>query len=384
MRKPAGRRVPAHKIVVVSRVLDLFLELAAIPSPPGEERAVADRVIAELQGLRLEVDEDETGPSVGSTMGNLYARLEPTAEGMPIFLCAHLDTVPPNGSIEPVVEDGVVRNSGGTILGGDDKSAVAVMIETAKRLLEENRPHAGLELVFTAKEEVGLRGAYAFDHTRLHAGAGYVYDQAAPIGEIVLGAPSAVQLEVAFHGRSAHAGMYPEEGRSAIAAAARAIADLRLGRIDEETTANVGVIEGGTARNIVPERCTFLAEARSHDDAKLADLVREMEEAFAFAAALTECEVKTEIGRSYRAYRLRKNDPAVAMAGAALERCGFTPSFALSGGGADANVFNERGLACVNLANGMAEIHTPDEHIAVADLEAMVDVSLALLDAALA
>ena len=182
--------------------VDLFLELAAIPSPPGDERAVADRVLAELREIGLAVDEDDTGPSIGSTMGNLYARLEPTVEGVPIFLCAHLDTVPPEGLIEPVIKDGVVRNAGGTILGADNKAAVAAMIEAARRVLAESRPHAGLELVFTAKEEVGLRGAYAFDHTRLHAALGYVYDQAAPIGEIVLGAPSAVGLEVAFHGRS--------------------------------------------------------------------------------------------------------------------------------------------------------------------------------------
>ncbi|MET0939637.1 MAG: M20/M25/M40 family metallo-hydrolase [Gaiellaceae bacterium] len=368
----------------MSRVLDLFLELAAIPSPPGEERAVADRVTEELRSLGLDVDEDETGPSIGSTMGNLYTRLEPAGDGTPIFLCAHLDTVPPEGPIEPVVEDGVVRNAAGTILGADNKAAVAAIVEAARRVSSEGMPHAGLELVFTAKEEVGLRGAYAFDHTRLHAELGYVYDQAAPIGEIIIGAPWAASLEVAFRGSPAHAGMYPEEGRSAIAAAARAIADLRLGRIDEETSANVGVIEGGTARNIIPEHCTVKAEARSHDEAKLADVVREMEEAFAFAAALGECEVETLIDRSYRGYRFRKDEPAVALAGRALEHCGFTPSYALTGGGADANVFNERGIPCVTLANAMAEIHTPDEHIAVADLEAMVDVSLALLDVALA
>jgi tripeptide aminopeptidase len=364
--------------------LDLFLELAAIPSPPGEERAVADRVTEELRSLGLDVDEDETGSQIGSAMGSLYARLEPNAEGTPIFLCAHLDTVPPEGPIEPVVEDGVERNAAGTILGADNKAAVASMIEGARRTLAEGRPHAGLELLFTAKEEVGLRGAGAFDHTRLHAELGYVYDQAAPIGEIILGAPWAASIAVTFTGRSAHAGMVPEEGRSAIAAAARAIADLRLGRIDEETTANVGVIEGGTARNIVPERCTFLAEARSHDEAKLGDLVREMQEAFAFAAALTECEVEVQIDRGYRGYRFRKDDRVVQLAATALERCGFTPSFALTGGGADANVFNERGIPCVVLANAMTEIHTPNEHIAVADVEAMVDVTLALLDAAVA
>jgi tripeptide aminopeptidase len=364
-------------------LLDLFLELAAMSSPPGEERPVADHVVEYMRGLRLDVAEDDCGPSISSTMGNLLCRLEPTAEGgTPIFLCAHLDTVPPSGPIEPVVEDGVIRNAAGTILGADDKAAVAVMLEATRRVVEDGRTHGGLELLFTPKEEVGLVGAYAFDHTRLHAEIGFVYDQAAPIGEIVLGAPSAVGIEATFHGRAAHAGMYPEEGRSAIAAAARAIADMRLGRIDEETSANVGVIEGGTARNIVPEHCSLRAEARSHDEEKLADLVREMTETMTFAATLEECEVEATVNRSYRAYRFRRGDAAVRLAAAALERTGYTPAFVLSGGGADANVFNERGLACVNLANGMAEIHTPNEHIAVADLEAMVDITLALLDAA--
>ena len=369
---------------MASEVLDLFLELASIPSPPGEERAVADRVQRYLRDCGLAPDEDDAGRRVGSTMGNLYVPLEPTAEGEPVFLCAHLDTVPPSGPLEPVVEDGVVRNAGGTILGADNKSAVAAMLEAARRVLAENRPHAGIELLFTPKEEVGLLGAYAFDHTRLRARVGYVYDQAAAIGEVVLGAPAAQQLEIAFRGRAAHAGMYPEEGRSAIAAAARAIAEMRLGRIDEESSANVGTIEGGTAANIVPERCTLVAEARSHDERKLAEIVQSMQDAVTFAAGVAEVEVETKVQRSYRAYRFRREDRAVALAAEALERCGFEPKYALSGGAADANVFNERGLACVNLANGMAEIHTPDEHIAVADLDAMVEVTLALVDAALA
>jgi tripeptide aminopeptidase len=363
-------------------VLDLFLELAALPSPPGEERAVADRVARYLRDLGLQVDEDDAAERVGGTMGNLYARLEPTADGTPLFLCAHLDTVPPEGPIEPVVEEGVVRNAHATILGADNKAAVAAMLEAARAVLAENRPHAGLELLFTPKEEIGLIGAAAFDHERLRARIGYVYDQAAPVGEVILGAPHAHSMEVRFHGRAAHSGMYPEEGRSAIAAAARAIADLRLGRIDEETTANVGTISGGTAGNIVPEWCTFLAEARSQDEGKLRDVVQEMLDAFAFAASAGECEVETQVKKDYKGYRFKQSDEVVRLACGALSRSGFQPRFALSGGAADANVFNERGLACVNLANGMAEIHTPDEHIAVADLEAMVDVTLALVDEA--
>jgi tripeptide aminopeptidase len=360
----------------------LFTELAAISSPPGEERPVADRVLKYLRDLGLEPTEDDAGPRIGSTMGNVYAAIEPGADGTPIFLCAHLDTVPPEAAIEPVVTDGVVRNAAGTILGADNKAAVAVMLEAARRLLVEQREHAGLELLFTPKEEVGLQGAAAFDHTRLRANVGFVYDQAAPIGEVILGSPHAHSMEVRFHGRAAHAGINPEEGRSAIAAAARAIADFRLGRIDEESTANVGVIEGGTAGNVIPERCGFLAEARSHDERKLADIVREMMETIAFAATVTECDVETEVHKSYSGYRFRRDDLPVQLAVRALEACGYTPRLELSGGGADANVFNERGLQCVNLANGMANIHTPDEEIAVADLEGMVEVTLALIDAA--
>src|SRR6266498_239379 len=315
---------------MASEVVDLFTELAALPSPPGEERAVADLVARYLRDLGLTVDEDDAGEKVDSTTGNLYCRVEPTDDSATaIFLCAHLDTVPPEGPIEPVIEDGVVRNAGGTILGADNKSAVAAMLEGTRRVLAENRRHGGIELLFTPKEEVGLLGAAAFDHERLHARVGYVYDQAAPIGDVILGAPSAHAMQVRFHGRAAHSGMYPEEGRSAIAAAARAIADLRLGRVDDESTANVGTIHGGTAGNVVPEWCYFDAEARSHDERKLADLVQEMLETFAFAASLADCEVETSVKKSYRGYRLKRDDLVVRIAAVALERSGNTPAYVL-------------------------------------------------------
>ena len=363
--------------------LDLFLELCALPSPPGDERAVADTVGGYLRDLGLDVDEDDAGARIGGNTGNLLARLPGRLDGgTPVFLCAHLDTVPPEGAIEPVVEDGVVRNGGGTILGADNKAAVVAMLEAARRVLAERRPHAGIELLFTPKEEVGLLGAAAFDDSALRATVGYVYDQAAPIGDVILGAPYAHSMQVRFHGRAAHSGMYPEDGRSAIAGAAKAIADLRLGRLDEETTANVGLIEGGTAGNIVPEWCTFLAEARSHDERKLADVIQEMLDAITFAAGLSECEVETEVKKSYQGYRFRRDDLAVRIAADALQASGYEPHFGLSGGAADANVFNERGRACVNLANGMTDIHTPDERISVADLEGMVEVTLGLVDAA--
>jgi tripeptide aminopeptidase len=370
---------------LTSPFVDLFLELCAIQSPSKRERAVADRVAAYLTRLGLEWDEDDAGGRLDGDTGNIYCRIPSTngSGGTPIFLCAHTDTVPPETAIEPVVgEDGVVRNAAGTILGSDNKAAVVVMLEAARRVVEEEREHAGIELLFTPQEEISLRGAAAFDHTRFVATTGYVYDQGAPIGEIVLGSPHGRLLDFRFHGAAAHAGMHPDDGRSAIAAASRAIADFRLGRIDEETSANVGVISGGTARNVVPEWCSLTAEVRSHDEHKAIDLAREMVESAAFAASLADCEVESEVRPSFPGYRFRESDEPVRFAATALERAGYTPSYALSGGGADANVFNARGLQCVNLANGMMEIHTPDEHIAVSDLEGMVEVTLALVDVA--
>ncbi len=358
----------------MSEVLDLFLELTALPTPSGEESGSADVVVRYLRDLGLRPDEDG--------FGNVYARVEPTAEGTPLFFCAHLDTVPPSGELRPVVEDGVVRNAGGTILGADNKAAVVQMLEGVRRLLVENVPQAGVELVFTRQEEIGLLGAAAFDHTRLHAELGFVYDQEGPIGAIVLGAPFAQGLEISFHGRAAHAGMSPEEGRSAIQAAGKAIADLRLGRVDEETTANVGVIRGGAAGNIVPETCSFVAEARSHDERKLGDLVQEMLDACAFAANEAECELQSELRKTYRGYRFAKSDDVVRLAAHALGGCGHEVRYVFSGGAADANVFNERGLRCLNLTHGVHDFHSPHERIAVGDLEAMADVTLALVEAA--
>jgi tripeptide aminopeptidase len=330
------------------------------------------------------VEEDDTAATTGSQIGNLYCRLPAgDGDGSPLFFCAHLDTVPPGDAIEPVVDEGgFVRNARGTILGADNKAAVVAMLEAVRRVVEEERRHAGIELVLTTKEEVGLVGAKAFDASRLHARVGFVYDMAAPIGTIVMAAPSARALDVRFRGRAAHSGMYPEEGRSAIAAAARAIADFRLGRIDDETTANVGTIEGGAARNIVPEWCSFRAEVRSLDERKLSDVLEEMLEAATFAASLEECDVETEVDADYRGYRFKRDDEAVRIALAAFERTGHEPRLQTTGGAADANAFNDRGLQCLNLANGMVDIHTPDERISVDDLDAMVEVTLALIDAA--
>jgi tripeptide aminopeptidase len=287
------------------------------------------------------------------------------------------------GQLEPALDDsGVIRNAGGAILGADNKASVVTMLEAVRRVVSDGRPHAGIELVFTPKEEIGLLGATELDVSQLQARVGFVYDQAAPIGEVVVGAPSAQELVLRFHGRPSHAGMYPEEGRSAILAAARAIVDMPLGRIDEETSANVGLVSGGSARNIVPEWCELQAEVRSHDLARVSEVVQQLVDAAAYAAAVSDCTLETAIEPKYRGYRLRADSLPVRLAGNGLRQAGFEPRLVLSGGAADANVFNERGLQCANLANGMVDIHTPDERIAVDDLQRMVDVTLGIVDAA--
>jgi len=362
------------KTTWASDVLPVFLELAAIPSPSGAEEPVAAYVRGYLASLGLDSDEDEAG--------NLLAGLDPRAEGEPIFLCAHMDTVPPSAPIEPVVEDGLVRNAAGTILGADNKASVAVLLEATRLLLAEGRPHAGVELLFTTREETGLEGAKEFDSSRLRARVGFVYDYSGRVGDVVVSAPSGRSIDVVFTGRPAHAGINPEDGRSAVVAAAKAVADLRLGRLDAETTANVGRVEGGSARNVVPARCTLAVEARSRDERKLTELVHEMVDCFSFAAAVAECEVETTVEEKYPGYRLTADDRALLLAKVALERAGFEPRDVAVGGGADTNVFVAAGLSCVNMANGMQKVHTAEEEIAVTDLEAMVAVTLELVDAA--
>src|SRR5436190_2955599 len=254
------------------RLNDLFAELCAIPSPFGHEAACARRVRAELESLGLEVSEDDAGPEAGAECGNLLARVPGRSERS-ILLCAHVDTVPlgGGGAVEPVLVDDGWESAGDTILGADNKAAIAVMLAAARRAAVEGAP-VGLELLFTVSEENALAGAKAFDVGQLRSDFGYVLDHASPIGEVVVASPTYYRIEATFHGKAAHAGIRPEDGRSAIEAAARAIAAMRLGRLDEETTANVGAIHGGAGgTNIVPDRCTLLAETRSLSESRVED-----------------------------------------------------------------------------------------------------------------
>jgi tripeptide aminopeptidase len=365
-----------------ARLNDTFAALCRIESPSGRERACADRVSEELRGLGLAVEEDGAGPAVGADAGNLLARL-PGNGAQSILLCAHLDTVPPLAPIDPVIVDGGWENAHAGILGADNKAAIAVLIELTRRFAGRGEPPpVGIELLFTVSEENGLRGAQAFDTSRLSSQFGYVFDHASPIGGIVVAAPTYDNIVAVLHGRAAHAGIRPEEGRSAIVAAARAIAAMRIGRLDDQTTANVGTIAGGTATNVVPERCRLEAEVRGLDDARVADVVTEMVDHLHDAANASECDLDVTVQRLFQGYRSKPGAPQIVAATRALERCGYEAHHLVTGGGSDANALQAAGLPCANLADGTQRNHEPGERISVDALEGMLEVAIALLDTA--
>ena len=372
-----GRRAsPAER----GRLLDDFVRLCEIESPSKAERKVADVVRAELQSLGLHVEEDDSGQDTGSDAGNLLARI-PGPDGRPtILLCAHLDTVPLSAPVEVVQDNGVLSNRNDAILGADNKAAVATVLGTVRRLVADGSP-VGVEILFTTCEELALAGAKAFDRGRLRSDFGYVFDHASPVGELVLSSPTYYRLELDFRGQAAHAGIRPEAGRNAIAAAARAVMAMKLGRLDEATTANVGQIEGGSAANVVAERCRVVLETRSLDDSRAGEVVGSMVDAATEAASDSECDVETTVERLFRGYRLQRTAPVVEIAARALESCGIEPQYINTGGGSDANVLIAAGLPVLNLANGTERNHEPDESVTVDALETMLDVTLAIVEA---
>jgi tripeptide aminopeptidase len=371
------------------RLADDFVRLCETESPSRHERAVADVVAGELRACGLEVDEDASAAATGSNSGNLLARI-PGPPGTPtVLLCAHLDTVPLAAPVEVVCENGRFANRNDGILGADNKAAVAVLLALARRFGPAGPgapfelgalpgPPVGLELLFTTCEEIALLGAKELTH-ELRADFGFVFDHATPLGDVIVAGPSFYRVDAHVHGAAAHAGIRPEDGHNAIVAAAEAIASMSLGRIDDETTANVGTIAGGTASNVVAERCDVTLEARSLDDAKAGQAVADIVDAFTEACADLGCDVETTVERHFRAYELPSSSPPVAAAVAGLRANGIEPRLVPTGGGSDANVFVANGLPVVNVADGTERNHQPDEAITVAALETLLDIALATL-----
>jgi tripeptide aminopeptidase len=354
------------------RLTELFVELVRLASPSRHERAVADFVIEHLSDLGLDVREDQTAARVGGEAGNLWCVVpgrggEP-AEAPAIALGAHMDTVQPTDAIEPVLVDGVFSNSLPTILGADDKAAIAALLHATELLLHSGQDFPTFELFFTVCEEIGLAGVKHMPLEVLKSPFAAVVDSSGPVGGITTKAPSQDVLEAVFHGRAAHAGLEPERGRSAIVAASKAIAHMELGRLDSETTANIGVVSGGVATNIVPERCEVKGECRSHDEQKLARAAAAMVDAFQLGAAEVGVDVDVHLMHEYRAFALNAKAPIVQLSKAAAAAVGLQPQLLTGGGGSDANILNSRGVPTVNLDAGMTKVHSSDEQIALDDI----------------
>jgi len=374
---------------------DTFVELCRIESPSGRERACAERVLGELRALGLKVDEYDAGVLAGSDCGDLLARIPArsgkSAEGRPgvggrsVMLCAHLDTGPVQAPVEPVLLDAHWQNANAGILGADNKAAVAVMLALARHLCHEPAP-VDVELLFTVGQETAIAGAHGFDVSRLRSDFGYVFDHSSPIGEVILDSPSQFRMTAAFQGVASNAGVRPEEGRSAILAAARAIASMSLGRLEEGTTVNVGTISGGAATDLVPERCCLAAEVRSSTPERAETVVAELVDRVHEAANLPECDCDVDIGleRTFCGYRQPATAPAVRAAEAALRACGHEPVRISSGATSAANPLLAQGFETVNLANGTERGCEPGERVSVAALEGMLDLALSLLEEAAA
>ncbi|HEX8720818.1 MAG TPA: M20/M25/M40 family metallo-hydrolase [Pyrinomonadaceae bacterium] len=370
------------------RIKNLLLELVQIDSVSREERDVAQRIKQYCEEMGAEVFIDDAGERVGGNTGNVIARFPgslPAAE--PVMMSAHMDTVVPGKGVRPIVEGDIIRTDGTTVLGGDDKSGCAVIIETIRSLQEQSIPHAPIDAVFSICEEVGLLGAKHLDMSKVRAKYGIVFDSDDP-GFLFTRGPSANHFEFRIYGLESHAGVAPEQGISAIKIAAEAISQMKLFRIDDETTANIGVIRGGEATNIITNFVMLKGEARSLDDAKLeaqtAHMVKCLEDAAAkyevtVEGVTTKARVESEVSREYYAMDVSDDSRVVRLVKEAAARMGLKVETMASGGGCDANIFNKRGIECANLGTGMRAIHTVKEWLDVKDMYASAEMTLEIM-----
>jgi tripeptide aminopeptidase len=352
-----------------NRLLTTFLDLVRIDNPSGGEGPIAAHIQLLLEQIGLTAEQD--------SIHNLFARVP--GAGAPLLLNAHMDSVAPCRGVRPIVADGVVRSSGDTVLGADDLAGVAAIIEGVRATIERGRPHRAAEILITVQEEVGLCGAAEFDASKLQAREGVTFDSGGDFGGITIGAPSQDSLYIAISGRAAHAGVAPERGINAIVAAAEALAVMPLGRIDDETTANIGIIKGGDATNIVPDRVELWGEARSHNQDKLVAQVEAMVAACEEAARVRGANVQIEITHKYDAYRLAADMPIIQRLSAMLREIGCEPQLHISGGGSDVNILAQRSIQLANVSVGYREIHSTGEYIAVADLARAAELVVRLL-----
>lgn len=369
------------------RIKNLLLELIQIDSHSREEREVALLIKKYCEEMGADVEIDDAGEKVGGNTGNVIARFKGTAPGAPIMMAAHMDTVVPGKGVKPVINGDIIRTDGTTVLGGDDKSGCAVVIETIRCLQEQNIPYTDIEAIFTICEEVGLLGAKHVDVSKIKSKIGIVFDSDDP-GFLFTKGPSQNYVEVKIHGLESHAGVAPEEGISAIVIAAKAISQMKLGRIDDETTANIGLIKGGAATNIIPNYVELKGEARSHNAEKLKAQCDHIVKCFEDAAAkyevtvegkTTKARVETKVEQAYGAMDVSDESDVVKLVIGAASRLGKTVKTLASGGGCDANIFNQKGIECANLGTGMRAIHTVNEWLDVKDMYESAEMTIEIL-----
>src|SRR5439155_26901677 len=370
------------------RIKNLLLELVQIDSHSRKEREVAECIKKYCEEMGAQVEIDDAGEKVRGNSGNVIARFPGSiTDAQPIMMSAHMDTVVPGEGVKPVVEGDIIRTDGTTVLGGDDKSGCAVIVEVIKCLQEQNIPQAPIEAIFSICEEVGLLGAKNVDVSKLKSKHGIVFDSDDP-GFLFTKGPSSNHMEFRVHGLESHAGVAPEEGISAIKIAGEALAVMNLGRIDQETTANIGQIEGGMATNIIPNLVVLKGEARSHSEQKLEAQTQHMLKCLQDAAGkyqvtangkTTRATVEANIARDYSSMDVPDSSYMVQLVVQAAKRMGLDVKTMASGGGCDANVFNRKGIECANLGTGMRAIHTVKEWLDVKDMYAAAEMTLEIM-----
>ncbi|HZU77241.1 MAG TPA: M20/M25/M40 family metallo-hydrolase [Dehalococcoidia bacterium] len=354
------------------RLVETFLELVRIDSPSGQEAAIARWLVEILQGLGAQAGTDDHGNVIANIPGR----------GEPILLSAHMDTVQPGEGVQPIVEGDTIRTDGTTVLGGDPKAGVAAIVEGLRAVRERGGEHRAVEVAFTRGEEIGLVGARHLDYERVRARQAVVFDGEGSVANITSEAPSHLTIDLQITGRAAHAGVEPEKGLSAIVIAAEFIRGYPQGRLDSETTGNIGLIQGGSARNAVPEEVTIQAELRSRDKAKLQAL-REQVEASVRELRLRypEAKLALTIEDEYGGYKLQPGDPLVELVSRTLRGIGLEPKLLASGGGTDGNIFTTKGIAAVVVGLGGEHFHTKAETVSIQHMEEAARFCEALLRA---
>lgn len=359
-----------------------FMEIVQVDSESGREKNMAELLKAKLIDLGFEVNTDDAAQITGKETGNVIARLRGDVQAQPIFFCAHMDTVTPGCGIKPIEDNGIIRSSGDTILGSDDKAGIAAIFEAVRIVKENNIPHTDLEVVFTICEEIGLLGVKSLDFSLLKAHMGFILDSDGPPGSIINQGPSHDKISAEIKGLAAHAGINPEDGVNAILVASRAIASMQLGRIDEETTANIGIISGGVATNIVPDKVTIQGETRSLNEEKRLKQTKGICEALEKAASESGATVQINVETEYPAMYIPEDAAVVKLAKKAAQDIGLQPVIKSTGGGSDTHIFNDKGKSAVNLGIAMKKVHTTEEYIAVEDLVKNAEYILSIIKAA--